>query len=102
MTTYWLNSALKKLSGIATDGANPILGIEFAGRTESIYCPDPSEYRVTAEVVQKAHDLGATIIAYSDLWGAGTHESKGYAKELGITVMPYKALFGYLRRYGVG
>jgi hypothetical protein len=101
MTTYWLIGQLAGKSGVVTDQGNPVLTIEFAGRRETIYCPDPEEYKATAEVVDKAHGLGATIIAYSESWGEGTYEAKRYAKELGISLMPYKALFGYLAQYGV-
>lgn len=101
MTTYWLISQLAGKSGVTTDNGNPLLTVEFAGRRETIYCPDPEEYKATAEVVDKAHGLGATIIAYSETWGASTYEAKRYAKELRVSLMPYKALFGYLAAHGV-
>ena len=101
MTTFWLNKQLGGMSGVMTDSGNPVLTIEFAGRREQIYCPDASEYKATAEVVEKAHKLGATIIAYSESWGEGTYEAKAYAKELKVSLMPYKSLFAYLNRYGV-
>ena len=101
MTTFWLNKQLSTMSGVVTDSGNPVLTIEFAGRSERIYCPDPSEYKATAEVVDKAHQLGATIVAYSETWGEGTYEAKEYAKKVKISLMAYKSLFGYLSRYGV-
>jgi hypothetical protein len=101
MTTFWLNKQLAAMSGVVTDSGNPVLNINFAGRREQIYCPDPSEYKATAEVVEKAHQLGASIIAYSESWGEGTYEAKQYAKQLKVVLMPYKALFAYLNRYGV-
>jgi hypothetical protein len=101
MTTFWLDKQLATMSGVLTDNGNPVLTIEFAGRRERIYCPDPSEYKATAEVVHKAHQLGATIIAYSETWGEGTYEAKQYAKQLKVSLMPYKSLFAYISRYGV-
>lgn len=101
MTTFWLNKQLAAMSGVITDSGNPVLGIEFAGRREQIYCPDPSEYKATAELVDKAHQLEATIIAYSETWGEGTYEAKQYAKQLKVSLMPYKSLFAYLKRHGV-
>lgn len=101
MTTFWLNKQLAAMSGVSTDSGNPVLTVEFSDRRERIYCPDPSEYKATAEVVDKAHQLGATIVAYSETWGDSTYEAKQYAKQLSVSLMPYKALFAYLKRYGV-
>jgi hypothetical protein len=91
---------LSKNSNAVTDGGNPVLGISFNGKTEYVYCPTSDEYRVTADVARKAADLGATIIAYGS-WCDATYEAKQYAKKLGVTIMPYGALFAYLRRKGV-
>ena len=101
MSTYWLNDQLRSTSDAIVDGGDPILTVEFAGRTERVYSPDSDEYRVTADVIEKAADLGATIIAYSNTWCDATYEAKRYAKERGIEVMPFGSFFAYLKRYGV-
>jgi hypothetical protein len=101
MTTYWLNNELAAKSNAQIDGGNPVLSVIFSGRTERVYCPDSDEYRVTADVVEKAKELGATIIAYSESWSDTTYDAKQYAKQVGITVMPFAAFFAYLKRKGV-
>jgi hypothetical protein len=101
VSTYWLNQLLISTSDADVDGGDPVIAITFGGRIERVYCPDSDEYRVTADVVRKAKDLGATIVAYSSSWCEATYEGKHYAKDLGIHVMPYAALFAYLKRKGV-
>lgn len=100
MSTSWLSEQLMSTDA-AIDGGIPILAVTFAGRTERVYCPDSDEYRVTADVVRKAKDLGATVIAYSSTWCDATYEAKRYAKDLGVSVMAYNAFFAYLKHKGV-
>jgi hypothetical protein len=100
MSTFWLNKQLATTDAV-TDGGNPILAVTFADRTEQVYCPDSSEYRVTADVVKKAKDLEATNISYPTEWSGTTYEAKQHAKNLGITVMPHNAFFAYLKRKGI-
>lgn len=101
MSTYWLRNKLEGASGVKTDGGDPILTIVLdAGREERIYCPDSDEYRVTADVVDKAVDLGATIIAYGS-WCDTTVEGKLRAKEKGASVLRFGGLFAYLISKGV-
>ena len=100
MSTYWLDRQLGATDA-ETDGGTPILAVTFADRTEYVYCPSPDEYRVTADVVDKAKDLGATLITYPSSWSGTTYEAKQHAKNLGITVMPHNAFFAYLKRKGV-
>jgi hypothetical protein len=76
MSTKWLYDQLSEKSNATLDGGNPILTVEFGGRTERIYCPDSDEYRVTAAVVEKAADLQVTIIAYIQQWCGVTEEGK--------------------------
>jgi hypothetical protein len=100
MSTKWLYDQLREKSNATLDGGNPILTVEFGDRTERVYCPDSDEYRVTAAVVEKAADLQATIIAYSQQWCGVTEEGKEYAKEVGVHVMPNRSFFAYLREKG--
>lgn len=101
MSTAWLNERLRNGRAITTDGGSPILTVNFHDRTERIYCPNSTEYRVTAEVVNKAKELGATIVAYSSAWCGTTYEAKQYAKKKGIIIMHYASFFAYLREHGV-
>jgi len=100
MSTYWLYQQLQGGSNVAVDGSDPILSVTFDHRTERVYCPTSDEYLVTAEVIQKAKDLGATIIAYG-YWCGVTYEAKQYGKKNGIAVMPYGGFFAYLKKHGV-
>lgn len=101
MSTYWLIKQLRSTSDAVVDDGNPILAVTFVGRTERVYCPEPDEYRITADVARKAKDLGATVIAYSSSWCEATYEGKQYAKDLGVSVMPFAGFFAYLKRKGV-
>ncbi len=101
MTTYWLRNELRtKSNAVVSDGDRP-LKINVDGRIELIYCPDQHEYRITCDVVKSAKDLNTTIIAYAESWCGPTLEGEGYAKELNITVMPFRSLFAYLKRKGI-
>lgn len=102
MSTSWLRRELAQSSDARTDSGDPILTIILPNaREERIYCPDSDEYRVSADVVEKAAGLGATIVAYSSNWCEATVEGKDHAKVRGINVMPYAGLFGYMKRRGV-
>lgn len=100
MSTLWLSTQLMNTNAVI-DEENSILSVTFAGRTERVYSPDSDEDPVTADVVRKAKDLGATIIAYSSSWCDATYEAKRYAKSLGVSVMPFNAFFAYLKNKGV-
>jgi hypothetical protein len=101
MSTFWLSQQLMSKSDAVVDGGNPILAVTFAGRTERVYSPGSDEYRITADVVRKAKDLGATVIAYSATWCGTTYEAKDYAKTLDVSIMPFSGFFAYLKRKGV-
>lgn len=102
MSTLWLRQELIAKSDAKTDDGDPILTVFFRdGREERVYCPDPDEYRVTADVVAKASGMGATIIAFSSHWCEATVEGREYAERRGLTVIPYAQFFAYLRRKGV-
>ncbi|UVO55748.1 hypothetical protein [Sphingomonas sp. SUN039] len=101
MSTYWLRGELARGTDATTDDGDPILTVYLDGGKEArIYCPEPDEYQVCADVVQKASDLGATIVAYGS-WCDASVEGKMHAKEIGLSVVPYAGLFAFLRRNGV-
>lgn len=101
MSTYWLRDKLGGYNNVIVDGGDPILSVSFKGRTERVYCPDPDEYRVTADVVEKARRLDATIIAYASTWCGSTYEGSEYGRNNGVRVMPYADFFAYLKQCGV-
>lgn len=102
MSTSWLRQELARSSDARTDGGDPILSVILPnGREERIYCPESDEYRVSADVVEKAVRLGATIVAYSSSWCGVTVEGKDHATTVGISILPFAGLFGYMKRKGV-
>lgn len=100
MSTSWLYEQLSACSNVTTDGGNPVLGVSFSGKTEYVYCPNSSEYIISADVVQKAKDLGATIIAYGS-WCGASYDASQYGKKLDVSIMPYRSFFAYLKQKGV-
>ena len=102
MSINWLCGQLRKTSDATfKDKGEVVAVLRPDGVVDVIYCPDSDEYRITADVVKKAAALGSDIIAYSSTWCEPTEEGEGYAKELGLKILPFGALFGRLRRGGV-
>jgi hypothetical protein len=101
LSTYWLREKLASGSNAVTDGGDPILTISHDAGSVSVYCPDPGEYAVNADVVDKAAGLGADMIAYATTWCLATYEGKAYGRSKGVDVVPYAGLFAFLKRRGV-
>jgi hypothetical protein len=80
---------------------DPLIEMTIEGQRVGIYTPDVDEYIVNSDVVEKASELGATIISYSSSWCSTTAEAQQHARKLGITIMPHRSLFAYLRRAGI-
>lgn len=98
MSTEYLR---EKLTRAATDNGNPVLTIHTNSGDLRVYSPDSDEYRVTADVVEEARDLGADIIAYAESWCGVTVEGEEYGKKVGVEIMPFASFFKLLRRRGV-
>lgn len=98
MSTVYLR---QKLAAADTDGGDPILTIQTDRGLLRVYSPESSEYRVNADVVEKARDLGADIIAYADLWCGVTVEGKEHGRRRGIDIMPFADFFRMLGQRGV-
>jgi len=101
LSTYWLRSKLERESDAVTDRGDPVVTITHNAGTVRVYCPNPNEYVVDADVVDKAAGLGANIIAYATTWRKATYEAKAYGQANGVEVIPYAGLFAMLRRRGV-
>lgn len=102
MSINWLCGQLRRTSDAAFDDDGKIVSISRPdGVVDVIYSPDSDEYRITADVVKRASELGAEIIAYSSSWCEPTEEGEGYAKQLGLKILPFGALFSRLRKGGV-
>lgn len=98
MSTYYLR---QKLAGADMDNGDPILTIRTDNGALRVYSPDPAEYRVNADVVEKAHALGANIIAFAETWCGTTVEAAEHGQMLGIEILPFAVFFKLLRRRGV-
>jgi len=101
MSTYWLWQQLSVASGIRVGKPEIVLEVSISEKTEKIYCPSSDEYIISAEIVEKAKELGATIIAYGTTWSRPTIEAIQHGKTLKISILGYSQLFAYLRRKGV-
>lgn len=101
MSTFWLRGKLATGGNAKNDDGDPVLTIYFEdGGSVKIYCPSSDEYRITADVVEKASELGANMITYGS-WCDVTVEGKMHAKAKGISVVRYGGLFAFLRGKGV-
>lgn len=98
MSTAYLR---QKLAGAATDNGDPVLTIETDSGLIRVYSPEPSEYRVSADVVEKAQNLGADMIAYANTWCGVTLEGEAHGRAIGVDIMPFGEFFQMLRRRGV-
>ena len=98
MSTAYLR---QELAGAATDNGDPVLTINADGGLIRVYSPDPDEYRVSADVVEKARHLGANVIAYSKAWCGVTLEGAEYGRAVGVDIMPFAEFFQMLRNRGV-
>lgn len=101
MSTYWLRSELASNSNADMDNGDPVLTINYEGGSVRIYSPDPHEYAVDADLVEKVVELGADIIAYSKTWCMVTLEAKAYGRDKGVDILPFAGLFAFLRRKGI-
>ena len=98
MSTTYLR---QKLGAAATDNGDPVLTIETDDGLIRVYSPEPSEYRVSADVVEKARGLGADMIAYANTWCGVTVEGAAHGRAIGIDIMPFGEFFQMLRKRGV-
>lgn len=101
MSTQWLRQTLARGSDAVTDGGEPVLTITHNAGTVRVYCPEPEEYAVNVDVVEKAAELGADMIAYATTWCRVTHEGKAHGDLRGVNVVPFAGLFAFLRRNGI-
>lgn len=76
---------------------DPILSIEYPGGNYRIFCPPSDDYIVTVEVVDKAIDFDATVIAYTESWQKLSPAAESYAAEMEIIMIEYKRLIGLIK-----
>jgi hypothetical protein len=101
MSTYWLRNKLASSSNAVTDGGDPVLTIKHNEGTIAVYCPNPDEYAVSADLIDKAKSLGANMVAYATTWCTVTYEGRAYGRSKGVDVVPFAGLFAVLRKKGV-
>lgn len=96
---YWLMGQIAAKANVKSVREVGV-AVEFSTKTSSylVYTPNSDEYRVTADVVDKALEAGASIVTYSTSWCAHTEEGKDRGKEIGVQVMPHGAFFRRIDR----
>lgn len=76
------------------------IAIEFVTDRDAyvVYTPNSDEYRVTADVIDRAKEAGASMVSFSTAWCGNTDEGKDRGKEIGVLVMPHGAFFNRIDR----
>lgn len=91
---YWLIEQLSKKPNVRSVRE---VGIAVEFTTDSgeyiVYTPNSDEYLVTADVIDRAQEAGATMVTYSTSWCGNTDEGKDRGREIGVQVMPHGAFF---------
>lgn len=85
---YWMRKQLLESLPINVTSENTG-EFFFDGKKMILYCPTTSEYEITSQVIIKASDLKADIIAFPTQWCKATREAIEYGKTLGIKVIPF-------------
>lgn len=101
MSTYWLRKELASTTDAILGGDDTALTLQLPERVEVVYYPDSDEYIISADIIQKAKESGATIVVYPTAWSKPTFEAQKYAKKLNISIMSNAQFFAYLKRKGV-
>lgn len=96
---YWLIDQISRKANVKSVKE---VGVAVHFETEKgayvVYTPNSDEYRVTADVIDKAKEAGATIVSYSKLWCGNTDEGEDRGREIGVQVIPHGAFFRRLDR----
>lgn len=91
---YWL---IEQISQKANVKSVREVGIAVHFTTDkgayTVYTPNSDEYRVTADVIDRAKEAGATMVSYSTSWCGNTDEGRDRGREIDVQVMPHGAFF---------
>ncbi len=98
MSNKWLFQQLSGFAGIdISDDYRPLITVTKSGREFRIYSPDPKEYLITVDVVEKVIEFGGNVISFPTSWCRPSQESIAFAKTKHIQIMPHGQLFKMLQ-----
>jgi hypothetical protein len=93
----WLYRQLHRIDGIDVDPMfKPLVQVTKGNRDFWIYTPEPAEYIITIDVIQKVLDLGGNTISFPTTWCRASREAVVYGQDYGVDVMPHGRLFALL------
>lgn len=94
---YWLYNQLVSKPNLYVDSEfHPLVVVEKSGTEYKIYTPNPEEYLIDVDVVQKAKALGANVISYPTSWCRASGEAISYGRLHKVQVIPHGKLFEIL------
>ncbi len=101
MSNDWLYHQLIIHSHLGVnDDYSELISVHCNSKTYRIYSPDPDEYIITIDIVQKVRELGGNIISYPSSWCMASREAILYGKKHGVDIMPHGKLFSILNATG--
>lgn len=93
----WLYQQLLRIGGIEVDPVfRPLIRVAKGTRNFSIYTPEPAEYIISIDIVQKVIDLGGNTISFPTTWSRAAREAVSYGRDHGVDVMPHGQLLDML------
>jgi len=93
----WLYHKLRKAKHLKIESEwKDLIRVEFDGRTYNIYAPEPREYIVTVDIVDKVLKMGGNTISYPHLWCRASLEAISYGEKKEVRIMPHGELFQML------
>lgn len=94
---YWLYTQLSQKPNLSISSRfHPVIIVEKDEVEYRIYTPNPEEYLIDVDVVQKAKSLGANIISYPSSWCRASNEAISYGRIHKIRVVSHSELFSML------
>ena len=92
----WLFGQLRGMPGVVVEpGYTHLIRAEKDGHHYRIYTPTPDEYIISADLVQKARDLGANTLSFPS-WCRAAREGILHGQDVGVDVMPHGRLLDIL------
>ena len=93
----WLHRQLLRIDGIEVDPLfQPLVQVTKGNRRFRVYTPEPAEYIITIDVLQKVIGLGGNTISFPTTWCRSSREAVAYGRDHGVDVMPHGRLFALL------
>lgn len=94
---WWLHRQIKNKGIPGLDNnPEPLIVITRGSHSTRIYTPDPDEYVITVDVVQKVIELGGTIISYP-IWCVGpTGDAIALAENHGLLIQKHGKTLGQI------